>query len=130
VKPLIAASLPRRRRTGMRAARTPARARADTARVHERSSEGSDYRCKFDSNFDYDSDSLAASDSISAVIFLHGSNALTVVLNRTETATPNANIAGCATNLGIDRNEQNANSVCATSAAHQDTHNLNRSRRV
>jgi hypothetical protein len=85
--------------------------------LHELSSEGSDCRCKFDSNFDYDFDSTCAA------IFLHGF-ALTVLLNRTEPATPNANTAGYAKNLVIDR-KRGANSVCVASAAHQDTQQPN-----
>ena len=43
--------------------------------------------------------------------------ALIVVLNRTTPATARApNIARLAKNLGIDRNEQGANSVCVASA--------------
>ena len=46
-------------------------------------------------------------------------SALIVVLNRTELATAAApNTARDAKNLGIDRNERGANSVCATSAEH------------
>ena len=48
-----------------------------------------------------------------------------MVLNRTEPATANANIARFAKNLAIDRNEQDANSVCATSAEYQDTQHPN-----
>ena len=45
-----------------------------------------------------------------------------MVLNRTEPATTAApNIARYAKNLGIDRNEQVANSACVASAEHQDT---------
>ena len=52
--------------------------------------------------------------------------ALIVVLNRTTPATARApNIAHCAKNLGIDRNEQGANSACATNAEHQDTQHPN-----
>ena len=46
--------------------------------------------------------------------------------DRTTPATARApNIARCAKNLGIDRNEQGANSVYATSAEHQDTQHPN-----
>ena len=45
--------------------------------------------------------------------------------NRTELATINADTAGYAKNLGIDRNEQGANSVCVASAEHQDTQHPN-----
>ena len=49
-----------------------------------------------------------------------------MVLNRTEPARLSApNIARYAKNLGIDRNEQVADSVCATSAEHQDTQHPN-----
>ena len=49
-----------------------------------------------------------------------------MVLNRTTPATARApNIARYAMNLGIDRNEQVADSVCATSAEHQDTQHPN-----
>ena len=52
--------------------------------------------------------------------------ALIVVLNRTTPATARApNIAHCAKNLDIDRNEQGANSASATSAGHQDTQHPN-----
>ena len=47
-------------------------------------------------------------------------------LNRTEPARLSApNIARYAKNLGIDRNEQGANSAFATSAEHQDTQHPN-----
>ena len=49
-----------------------------------------------------------------------------MVLNRTTPATARApNIARYAMNLGIDRNEQVADSACATSAEHQDTQHPN-----
>ena len=49
-----------------------------------------------------------------------------MVLNRTEPARLSApNIARYAKNLGIDRNEQVANSACVTSAEHQDTQHPN-----
>ena len=49
-----------------------------------------------------------------------------MVLNHTEPVTPSApNTARYAKNLGIDRNEQGANSACATSAEHQDTQHPN-----
>ena len=49
-----------------------------------------------------------------------------MVLNHTTPATANAPIiARYAKNLGIDRNEQDANSVCATSAEYQDTQQAN-----
>ena len=45
-----------------------------------------------------------------------------MVLNRTVPAKARApNIARYAKNLGIDRNEQVANSACVTSVEHQDT---------
>ena len=45
-----------------------------------------------------------------------------MVLNRTELVTAAAPItARYAKNLGIDRNEQSANSACVASAADQDT---------
>ena len=47
-------------------------------------------------------------------------------LNRIEPTTETVPIiARYAKNLGIDRNEQDANSVCATSAEHQDTQHPN-----
>ena len=53
-------------------------------------------------------------------------SALIVVLNRTTPVTARAPFtARYAKNLGIDRNEQDANSVCATSAEHQDTQHPN-----
>ncbi len=53
-------------------------------------------------------------------------SALIVVLNRTEPARPSAPIiARYAKNVAIDRNEQDANSVCATSAEYQDTQQAN-----
>ena len=52
--------------------------------------------------------------------------AIIVVLNRIEPTTETVPIiARYAKNLGIDRNEQDANSVCATSAEHQDTQHPN-----
>ena len=49
-----------------------------------------------------------------------------MVLNRTEPAKPFVpSTARFAKNLGIDRNEQVANSACATSAALQDTQQPN-----
>jgi len=49
-----------------------------------------------------------------------------VALNRTTRATANAPIiARYAKNVAIDRNEQDANSVCATSAKNQDTQQAN-----
>ena len=49
-----------------------------------------------------------------------------MVQNRTTPATARApNIARCAKNLGIDRNEQGASSACATSAEHPDTQHPN-----
>jgi len=49
-----------------------------------------------------------------------------VVLNRTTPATARAPItARYAKNLGIDRNEQSANSAFVASAAHQDTQQPN-----
>ena len=49
-----------------------------------------------------------------------------MALNRTTRATANAPItARYAKNLAIDRNEQDANSVCATSAEYQDTQQAN-----
>ena len=52
--------------------------------------------------------------------------AITVVLNRMEPTTETVPIiARYAKNLGIDRNEQDANSVRATSAEHQDTQHPN-----
>ena len=49
-----------------------------------------------------------------------------MVLNRTELVTAAAPItARYAKNLGIDRNEQSADSACAASAAHQDTQQPN-----
>ena len=49
-----------------------------------------------------------------------------MVLNRTELVTAAAPItARYAKNLAIDRNEQDANSVCATSAEYQDTRQAN-----
>jgi hypothetical protein len=49
-----------------------------------------------------------------------------VVLNRTELVTAAAPItARYAKNLGIDRNEQSADSACAAIAAHQDTRQPN-----
>ena len=53
-----------------------------------------------------------------------------MVLNRTTPATARApNIARYAMNLDIDRNEQVADSVCATSAEHQDTQHPNELKR-
>ena len=98
----------------------------------ESSSEGSNCRCTslaakalttaatlIQVYFDYDSDSRDFRCNLSAWF------ALTVVLNRTAPATPNANTAGYAKNLVIDRNEQGANSVCVASAEHQDTQHPN-----
>jgi hypothetical protein len=52
--------------------------------------------------------------------------ALIVVLNRTAQTVAIAIItARYANNLGIDRNQQVANSACATSAEHQDTQHPN-----
>ncbi len=52
--------------------------------------------------------------------------ALIVVLNRTEPVTPSApNTARYAKTLGIDKNEQVANSACIASAEHQDTRHPN-----
>ena len=49
-----------------------------------------------------------------------------MVLNHTKPATARApNAAAYAKNQGIDRSEQGANSVCATSAEHQDTQHPN-----
>ena len=49
-----------------------------------------------------------------------------MVLNRTTPATARAPItARYAKNLGIDRNEQSADSACVASAAHQDTQQPN-----
>ena len=49
-----------------------------------------------------------------------------MVLNRTELVTAAAPItARYAKNLGIDKNEQSANSACVASAAHQDTRQPN-----
>ena len=49
-----------------------------------------------------------------------------MVLNRTELVTAAAPFtARYAKNLGIDRNEQDANSACAASAGHQDTQHPN-----
>ena len=49
-----------------------------------------------------------------------------MVLNRTELVTAAAPItARYAKNLGIDRNEQSANSACVASAEHQDTRQAN-----
>ena len=49
-----------------------------------------------------------------------------MVLNRTTPVTARAPFtARYAKNLGIDRNEQDANSVCATSAEYQDTQQAN-----
>jgi len=49
-----------------------------------------------------------------------------VVLNRTEQVTAAARVtARYAKNLGIDRNEQSADSACAAIAAHQDTQQPN-----
>ena len=49
-----------------------------------------------------------------------------MVLNRTEqTAVIVLVTARYAKNLGIDRNEQGANSVCVASAEHQDTQHPN-----
>ena len=52
--------------------------------------------------------------------------ALIVVLNRTaQTVAIVLITARYANNLGIDRNQQVANSACATSAEHQDTQHPN-----
>ena len=49
-----------------------------------------------------------------------------MVLNRTEqTAVIVLIIARYAKNLGIDRNEQSANSACVASAEYQDTRQAN-----
>ena len=49
-----------------------------------------------------------------------------MVLNRTEPAKPSVlSTARFAKNLGIDRNEQSADSACVASAAHQDTQQPN-----
>ena len=48
-----------------------------------------------------------------------------MVRNRTELATPSADTAGYAKNMGIDRNEQGANSASATNVEHQDTQHPN-----
>ena len=49
-----------------------------------------------------------------------------MVLNRTEPATPSVpSTARFAKNLGIDRNEQSADSACVASAAHKDTQQPN-----
>ena len=48
-----------------------------------------------------------------------------MVQNRTELATINADTAGYAKNLGIDKNEQVANSASATNVEHQDTQHPN-----
>ncbi len=94
--------------------------------LHELSSEGSagDCRCKFGSKIDYDS------DLIYAIIFPPGV-ALIVVLQ--ESHYTGDSDSGCARrrrgggrpitaryarNLGIDRAQQNANSVSVASAAH------------
>ena len=99
----------------------------------ESSSEGSNRRCK----------SLAAkalsaaANSIETLISISISIrftlyyfsawfALIVVLNRTAQTVATVLItARYAKNLGIDRNEQVANSACATSAEHQDIQHPN-----
>ena len=86
--------------------------------LQDLSSEGSDCRCKFDSNLNFDF--IALRYNLSAWF------AITVALNRIEPTTETVPIiARYAKNLAIDRNEQDANSVCATSAEYQDTQHPN-----
>ena len=87
--------------------------------LQELSSEGSDCRCIFDSDFDYDFDSIYA-NNLSAWF------ALIVVQNRTEQTAANGLItARYAENLDIDRKATNANPASATNAELQDTQHPN-----
>ena len=87
--------------------------------LHELSSEGSDYRCK--------SNLIQTLITILIRFTLHSAwFALIVVQKRIEqTAVIVLITARYANNLGIDRNQQVANSACATSAEHQDTQHPN-----
>ena len=85
--------------------------------LQELSSEGSDDRCKFDSNLDFDYDLRYNLSAWSALI---------VVLNRiAQTAAIVPIIARYAKKLGIARKATNANSGSVASAAHQDTQQPN-----
>jgi hypothetical protein len=89
--------------------------------LQELSSEGSDYRCKFDSN-----SNILTILTPQSLRNLSTWFAIIVVLNRIEPTTETVLIiARYAKNLGIHKNEQVASSAYATSAALQDTRQPN-----